>query len=227
MNDRRRGETTKERVLEEACKVFAEKGYRDATHAEICGRAGANAAAVNYYFTSKENLYRAAFDQMAHKVEQSYPLDGGLPDTAPPERRLHALIHAHLSRMFHPELMGDLHRIRMAEMFDPTGLLEDLLEQRLSQDRRLTRKVLRELLGPEAAERDVDWCEMSVVSQCFIGMPGPDDKKGPRAVFGLDPADVEQLASHILRFSLAGIKAVRRKNRGAPADGNQHPGTAQ
>jgi hypothetical protein len=158
---------------------------------------------------------------MAGKVESAYPLDGGLPETAPPERRLHALVQAHLNRIFHPELMGDLHRIRMAEMFDPTGLLEDLLQERLAHDRAYTRKILRDLLGAEATERQVDWCEMSVAAQCFVGLHGPGDKKGPRDLFGLSLAEVDQLADHIVRFSLAGVKAVRRSANVPPTAGTK------
>ena len=128
MSERRRGQETKDRILEEACKVFAEKGYRDATHAEICRRAGTNVAAVNYYFESKEALYRAAFEHLARKADTLYPLDGDLPPTAAPEERLRAFIHAHLSRMFDPKRLGHLHRIRMAEMFDSTGLLTQQME---------------------------------------------------------------------------------------------------
>lgn len=212
MDNRRRGEDTKERVLEEACKVFAEKGYRDATHAEICRRAGTNVAAINYYFASKESLYRAVFDHLTRKVERLYPLDGGLPTTSPPEKRLHAFIRAHLSRMFDPELLGDPHRIRMAELFDPTGLLDELMARQLARDREHVQRILRELLGPEASQRDVEWCELSIVGQCFMAAPGPRDKDH-RVIFGLDAAEVDRLAEHILRFSLAGIKAIRRKSK--------------
>lgn len=207
MGERRRGQETKERVLEEACKVFAEKGYRDATHAEICRRARTNVAAINYYFESKEALYRATFEHLAEKAETLYPLSGGLPPTAAPEKRLQAFIHAHLSRMFDRECLGYLHRIRMAEMFDPTGLLAEPLERRLAQDRRHVLSILRELLGPDASQRDLEWCEMSIVGQCFMGAPGPNDE-GPRAIFGLEAKDVDRLAQHILLFSLAGVQAV-------------------
>lgn len=210
MRKRRRGEDTKERVLEVACKVFAEKGYRDATHAEICRLAGTNVASINYYFSSKESLYRAVFEHLSQKVERLYPLDGGLPASSPPEKRLYAFIHAHLRRMFDPELLGDLHRIRMAEMFDPTGLLEELLASHLSQDREHVQKSLRVILGPHASQGDVDWCEMSIVGQCFIGAPGPHDG-GPRNIFGLNAEEVDRLAEHIFRFSMGGIKAIRRK----------------
>lgn len=212
MSKRRRGEDTKERVLEVACKVFAEKGYRDTTHAEICRVAGTNVASINYYFASKESLYRAVFEHLSRKVEGLYPLDGGLPESTPPEKRLYAFIHAHLRRIFDPELLGDLHRIRMAEMFDPTGVLEELLVEQLARDREYVQKCLRELLGPEASKRDVVWCEMSIVGQCFLGPPGLTDK-GPRHIFGLQSTEVDLLAEHIFRFSIAGVKAIRRKSK--------------
>lgn len=212
MSDRRRGQDTKERVLEEACRVFAEKGFRDATHAEICHRAGTNVAAINYYFESKEALYRAAFEHLARKAETLYPLDGGLAPAAAPEKRLRAFIHAFISRMFDPERLGYLHRIRMAEMFDPTGLLAEPLGRRLAQDRKHILRILRELLGPHASQRDVEWCEMSIVGQCLMAAPRPGDG-GPRAIFGLAATEADRLAEHILMFSLAGIRAIQRRSK--------------
>ena len=50
---------TEMRVLEAAGEVFADLGYRAATVRQICEKAGANIAAVNYYFGDKEGLYLA------------------------------------------------------------------------------------------------------------------------------------------------------------------------
>ena len=44
------GRSTRAVVLEAAGKVFAERGFAEATSKEICERAGTNGAAVNYYF---------------------------------------------------------------------------------------------------------------------------------------------------------------------------------
>ncbi len=214
MNGQRRGQITKNRILEEACKVFAEKGFRDATHAEICRRARTNTAAINYYFGAKQILYKAAFEYLTQKAETLYPLDGGLPSTAASDKRLWALIHAHLCRMFDPERLGALHRILMAERFDPTGLLVELLDSRLDQDRTLIQEIIRELLGPGAMQKEVEWCEMSIVSQCFMAAPGPGDDEGPRTIFGITEAEINCLADHILKFSLAGVKAISRNNHG-------------
>ena len=45
---------TEMRVLEAAGEVFADLGYRAATVRQICEKAGANIAAVNYYYGDKE-----------------------------------------------------------------------------------------------------------------------------------------------------------------------------
>ena len=212
MSERRRGQDTKDRILEEACRVFAEKGFRDATHAEICHRAGTNVASVNYYFESKETLYRAAFEHLSKRAETLYPFDGGLLPTASAEKRLWAFVHGLLSRMFDPERLGSLHRIRMAEMFNPTGLLTEALGSQLARDRNHILGILRELLGPQVPQKDVEWCEMSIVGQCLMAVPGPRDE-GPRAIFGLDSKEIDNLAEHILTFSLAGVDAICRKSR--------------
>jgi AcrR family transcriptional regulator len=47
---------TREALLEAAAQVFAELGFRAATVREICQRARANIASVNYHFGDKENL---------------------------------------------------------------------------------------------------------------------------------------------------------------------------
>lgn len=210
MSERRRGQETKDRILEEACKVFAEKGYRDSTHAEICKRAGTNVAAINYYFDSKETLYRAVVEYLAAKEDELYPLDGGLGTSEDAVLRLNAFIRGQLNRMFDPHRLGLFHRIRMAEMFDRTGLLDEPLKRRLEQDRARILSILRDLLGPQVPEHDVAWCEMSIIGQCFMSMPGPHED-GPRKIFGLTENEVERLAEHILQFSLAGVQAIRSK----------------
>ena len=52
------GERTRGKILAEAEREFAEKGYELASVREITRRAGVNMALANRYFGSKEDLYR-------------------------------------------------------------------------------------------------------------------------------------------------------------------------
>ena len=48
---------TRQRLLQAAGQLFAEKGYEGASVRDICKKAQANFAAVNYHFHDKERLY--------------------------------------------------------------------------------------------------------------------------------------------------------------------------
>lgn len=51
-------ERTRRRLLDAALDVFSAKGYAGARVQEIADRAGVNKQLINYYFDSKEGLYR-------------------------------------------------------------------------------------------------------------------------------------------------------------------------
>ena len=54
-------ELVRERILNEAEALFAQKGYRGVTVREIIEAADCNLSAVNYYFGNKKNLYLELF----------------------------------------------------------------------------------------------------------------------------------------------------------------------
>lgn len=54
-------EKTKDLILDEAKKLFCEKGYEGTSVRDICDAAGANVSAIKYHFGGKEGLYRECF----------------------------------------------------------------------------------------------------------------------------------------------------------------------
>jgi AcrR family transcriptional regulator len=210
---RKDAQETRQRLLAAAVEVFADKGFWETTHAEICERAQVNTAAVNYHFGSKENLYVEAWRHSFERSVEAHPPDGGVSPGAPVEQKLHGGILAFMQRMADPDNREV--EIMHKEMANPTGLLTEALQQAIEPMQRDLRSMVRGLLGDAATEQQICFCEMSLMGQCFGPMlhmrrarmtPGGPRPPGPPIEFG-----VEELADHITRFSLAGIRGVREE----------------
>ena len=66
---------TRDRLLHAAAEVFATAGFREATIRDICAKAGANIAAINYHFGDKSGLYTAVLDAARQWVDSHHPRD--------------------------------------------------------------------------------------------------------------------------------------------------------
>jgi len=195
-------------LLAAAVDVFAEKGYRDATVAEICTRAKANIAAVNYHFRDKENLYREAWRYAFSESIKAHPPDAGVSDAFPPEERLRGQITALLQRISDRKNKEFL--IVIKEMTNPTGLLHEIMREMLHPLQRRMQTTIRELLGPNSSDIQIQFCEISIISLCVN--PMVLKKKGDRnAPPGIK--DMPAYADHVVQFSLAGIRAVRDESK--------------
>ena len=202
---------TRQRLLEAAGEVFAERGFRDATTQEICRRADANIAAVHYHFADKERLYRAVIQYAEGCAGESAPAD--VAPGAPAEKRLRAHIESFLVRLFdegHPAWLG---KLMAREMSEPTPGLDVIVQEKIRGTYRRVEAIVRELVGPGASDDDVRACVLSVQGQClFYRHCHPVlTRLFPERSFGRE--EVPELARHIVRFSLAGIRATGRRAR--------------
>jgi AcrR family transcriptional regulator len=206
------GYETRQHLLRAASEVFATKGFWEATIAEISRKAKANGAATNYHFGGKEALYVESWRYAFEKSLKTYPPEGGVPSDAPVEERLRGRILAIMRRILDPESY-DLDIVHK-EMANPTGLLAEIMRESLGPILGSFNSIVREMLGEEATEEHVRLCSMSIRAQCFGPLlgerrrkrspPGPSPP-GPEPI----PENVETLADHVTRFSLAGIHEVR------------------
>lgn len=200
---------TRARLLTAAGEVFAKRGYRDATVAEICERAKANIAAVGYHFGGKEALYREAWKHSFAESLKAHPLDGGVSDEDPPEERLRGHVAALVHRVEDENNREFL--IVHKELANPTGLLEKVMKECLRPLQEKMEKLVRELLGPRASGAKVRLCAISVVSQCVHPIVARRMLKGREG--GGGPPDIGPIGAyidHVTDFSLAGIREGRR-----------------
>ncbi len=102
--------------------VFAEKGYSRASTREICRLAGANAAAIHYYFGDKATLYREVFRPPEYVTEVPEALSA--PDATLREG-LEAFFRP-LTRLLTESCMAPhQHMLLVREQVQPTGLLNE------------------------------------------------------------------------------------------------------
>jgi TetR/AcrR family transcriptional regulator, regulator of cefoperazone and chloramphenicol sensitivity len=200
---------TRGKLLAAAGEIFAEKGFRETTIAKICLKAGTNVAAVNYHFGSKEALYREAWRHAFAQSIEAHPPDRGVAADALPEDRLRGQVAALLYRISDPN--NREFRIIQREFSNPTGLLSEVMRAEIRPLQQRTEKLVRELLGPQVTEQEVQFCEVGIISQCINPVvvrsrryPGEENQDGPLRIH-----DMEAYARHVVSFSLAGIAAVR------------------
>ena len=207
---------TRNRLHAAAGEVFAEQGYRSATVREICQRAGANVAAVNYHFGDKERLYAEVIRDAHRSAMSKYPSDLGLEPGATLEQRLFAFVRSFLFRIFDEGRPAWHGKLIAREIADPTAALNDIVDEGIRPHFMMLRAIVTELLGGGTPDPErLRYCAWSVVGQClFYFHAQPIIRRlHPAQTFG--PADIETLARHITDFSLAAMKCFAPGNPAA------------
>jgi len=139
---------TRQRILQAATELFAEKGFAQASTREIAKRADVNIASLHYHFGDKADLYRTVFSEFSRRAQGTGPAI----DYA---KASFAEIYTEFNREFFVHI-ADPHLPRLAarERLEPSGVLGDAwLEEIRCRHQTLDRVIAREL---GLAETDVD-----------------------------------------------------------------------
>ena len=207
---RDRSSETRLRLLEAAGHAFAELGFRDATVRDICKRAAANVAAVNYHFGDKERLYTAALDYWVRQSFEKYPPNMGVSPADPPQQRLAAFVRALLMRTIGSTSgrMSCHTMLLVREMVDPTAALAQQFENTLKPMIANLDQMVRELsdgMLDDQQRRPFVW---SIIGQCvfYHHCRAVLDLANPQQSY--DQQEIERLVEHIVNFSVAGIRQL-------------------
>ncbi|NOY80470.1 MAG: CerR family C-terminal domain-containing protein [Kiritimatiellaeota bacterium] len=199
---------TRDRILQAAGQLFAEKGFHAAGVREISKRARVNIAAVNYHFGSKEQLYEAALRQVF--LHRGDLLDAPAePDSElPPEECLRRYVSAFLEIGLDPARPAWHRALHGREMLEPSPALrriaQEIIRKRFSRLREIVRRIGR------AAPDDprLDYCTISVLSQCIFYFRGQFVMPLLRPGWRLEPETAGRIAEHITAFSLGALRGL-------------------
>jgi AcrR family transcriptional regulator len=206
---------TRDKLIEAAGRVFAERGYYSATVREICRRAGANVAAINYHFGDKLGLYTEVLQQSVQAARLD-AMHNAFDSNAPPEETLRAVIRARLESAARRGLADWQLGIMAHEFARPTPALSHIVEtvSRPLFERLLD--LLGQILGLPPDDRETLLCAYSVMGQILFYVLGAPvlAQLSPQAE--MKPAQLGSVADHIADFSLAYLREGAARRRQIP-----------
>ncbi len=110
----RKGDVTRQRLLEAALEVFGDAAYNVATTRRIATAAGVSLPTLQYYFGGKEGLYRACADAIVERYRRHTLTAATAARAALSEHAAAAAARSHLKAVIHA-LAGFLVGSREAE----------------------------------------------------------------------------------------------------------------
>jgi AcrR family transcriptional regulator len=212
------GDDTRSRLIEAASCIFSERGYNAATTREICVRARANAAAVNYHFGDKLGLYKAALEAVigaraasAEKLRLS---------SMQPEGALRSFIQAMFDNLGGSDGVDQYTRLMAHELLEPTPALALVVDQIIRPRARLLAGIVARLTAGSVNSLATRLAAQSIIAQIvhYIHARPVMELLWPR--WPLSAAERLRLVDHVTDFSLAGLREVARAQR---AKRGRHP----
>lgn len=207
---------TRERLLDAAGEVFAERGYRRATVREICRRAGVNTASVNYHFRSKEELYADVLEFAHRQAVRKYP-DADAPGKGgTAETRLLRFVTALLLRILDEGRPAWFGKLMAREIVEPTGALDRVIDRAIRPLHESLGALVRGILGRRAGEAEVRRHVFSILGQCLFYRQARHIIVRLYPELRFDGEEIGRTAAHIASAALNGMGRPPRAEGRAP-----------
>ncbi|HEX5470783.1 MAG TPA: CerR family C-terminal domain-containing protein [Lacipirellulaceae bacterium] len=205
-------DTTRERIADAAGEIFAERGFDGTTIRDICQRAGANVAAVNYYFGDKQRLYVEAVVRAHRWRMEQFPLPDWPADTTA-EQKLTDFVTTFIRRVrIGPEITWHT-RLMMREMAHPTAACVELAQSSIRPQFEILLQILRELVPEGTTVEELRLAAFSIVGQCLFYHFADPVIRNLVTTEDYATLDVQRLAQHITDFSLKSIHQTPQHER--------------
>ncbi|MYM38618.1 CerR family C-terminal domain-containing protein [Duganella qianjiadongensis] len=164
------GEQSRIRLLQAATRLFGNQGYSRTSTREIAQAAGANVAAISYYFGDKAGLYQACFAAMCE------PAPDNIAQFDQPHYSLRQSLDGYYRQLLAPLLAGEdaqqLVRLFYREMLEPTGLWEREIRNNIKPEHLALAGVLSRHLGlaqPDDRVHRLAYALVGMAIQLLVG----------------------------------------------------------
>jgi len=204
---RRDGLSTRALVLEAAGRIFAEKGYQEATTREICQMAGANSAAVNYYFGSKEGLYDEVLAEAHRQIVSLEQMESVVKSSLSAEEKLRAIFSLVLHAAANAQESWGV-KVILREIAFPSGSLPDSLRKEIMPKAALMRDLIGQAAGVSGGSAEAARAAFLVMSPCAFLI---FFSKVFRSGIAPDMTDADGLRESMISYAMGGLSALGRQ----------------
>lgn len=201
---------TRDKLLKAAEEIFAERGFQAATVREICLRAGANVAAINYHFGDKLSLYTEVLKKFARTLDVEGSVAG---QTMPPEDLLRAIIRLRLRAVFSSDHPDWLFRVMAHEWAQPTPAMDRVLNGTMRPLYDRFRQIVGTIIGRPPDDEKTRLCVHSIIGQALHYVQGRPVLARLWPDLTMTPQQVDRIADHIADFSLAYLQRCTPERR--------------
>lgn len=207
------GEAARERLLHAALNLFAHQGFAKTSTREIAEAAGANLAAIKYYFGDKAGLYRAVFFDLQSKPEEEIRRYGN--EAMDLRDALRGFYLGFLEPLKQGELTTLCMKLHMREMLEPTGLWAEEIDQGIRPMHEALVKVLCRHVGVAQPDDEIQRLAVCVSALGVHLHVGRDVTDAIAPTLNSTPDALDRWLDTLVMYAEAMVAAeVRRRRSG-------------
>jgi TetR/AcrR family transcriptional regulator, regulator of cefoperazone and chloramphenicol sensitivity len=207
---RQDGDATRQQLLDVAGQVFAERGFAETTSKEICARAGANLAAVNYHFGSREQLYEAVLVEAHNHLITLEDMQRVANTPADAREKLRMLLTGIVRRVVGPGAhWGPTVVIR--ELLAPTRHAATLVNKAIAPKAMVLVGIVAEIVKLPPTSPGLQRGLLFMIAPCLALLVAPRELR--QNVFPALSRDPDSLADDLLTYAFAGLDALAARYR--------------
>lgn len=199
---------TKERLLDEAEALFAQKGFDVVTVREITAAAGCNLASINYHFGNKQNLYievfRSRWLPRVRRIHEFFTNSLPSQNSCSPAAIVQALARAFLEGPLSDEERQRHFRLIVKEIANPTTAFDHVVTEVMRPFFKELAGMLRSAMPDDQGEEQL---MLNILSIFAMVLHFNFARAAITRITGreYDTDFKARLVDHIIKFSLEGL----------------------
>jgi len=161
-------QNTKDRILQAAQEVFAERGFDGASTREIAARADVNISSLHYHWDSKETLYRGIFAHIYRQLVTLVQDEITRPETSEEARAMIARTMGSIFDAFADD--PTIPKLLLRRLIEAPELDDAAVSETLGPSWKVFQDWARQFSGNEISAHDISFVLLAVQSSLLVSM---------------------------------------------------------